>query len=247
MNIFVAAETASVKNFGELAKWGNAFTLERCTPDSLLDFLDVHDVPRLVIRSAMMPAQFMRELMMCPEGGDIVIENVNLISPDCAVLLRDLIMGGLMMERPKFRYVFIGNSGNELMPTQAEVMMMCTPIDLPLFVQRETLQHGIMSINVYPELLKDPASVLESMLSETPEFPTLKDNKVDMEDAEKQEAIKAGCTWNHGKDGSPTCAIWKAKVNGKIWYGSNTHRCYQAHSTLKAAIKSWHDVVEPSA
>lgn len=78
-------------------------------------------------------------------------------------------------------------------------------------------------------------------LNESPELKTLKKNKID---EEREQAMKAGCVWHYA---GRVCAIWKSIVNGKTWYGSNTHRCYQCHPTLKAAINSFHKVVEPSA
>jgi hypothetical protein len=36
-------------------------------------------------------------------------------------------------------------------------------------------------------------------------------------------------------------------VNGAVWYVSNTHRVYQADKNLKAAIKKFIEVVEPSS
>jgi YHS domain-containing protein len=53
--------------------------------------------------------------------------------------------------------------------------------------------------------------------------------------------------WPFGKKGADSPAVHKAVVKGKTWYWSSTHRCYQVDSTVKAAIKSFHKVVEPSA
>lgn len=87
---------------------------------------------------------------------------------------------------------------------------------------------------------------LKDLLTESPTLKTLKSKKVKLTDAERSKAMKAGCVW-HFSGGKPSCAIWKAVVSGKTYYGSNTHRCYQCHSTLDAAIKSFHKVVKPSA
>jgi hypothetical protein len=90
-------------------------------------------------------------------------------------------------------------------------------------------------------------AVVEELLEDGPTFATLKKHKVKLEPEERAKAIKAGAVWHKGQDGEPTCAIWKSVVNGKTHYGSNTHRCFQSKPTLAAAIKAFHDVVEPSA
>jgi hypothetical protein len=89
--------------------------------------------------------------------------------------------------------------------------------------------------------------IVDALLEGGPEFETLKKNKVKLEPEEREAAMKAGAVWHPGNHDKPTCAIWKAIVRGKTYYGCNTHRCFQAKSTLKAAIKAFHDVVEPSA
>jgi hypothetical protein len=99
--------------------------------------------------------------------------------------------------------------------------------------------HGLMSV-ARRELAKK--KVQES----GPTLKTLKAHKVALTDEERDEAMKAGAVWHFNGPDKPCCAIWKAVVRGKTYYGSNTHRCFQAHSTLKAAIRSYHDVVEPS-
>lgn len=89
-------------------------------------------------------------------------------------------------------------------------------------------------------------NIIEKLLVESgPEIRTLKDAKKQLEGAEKAAALEAGCVW-HFTD-KPTCAIYKSEIRGVTWYWSTTHRCYQADRTLKAAIKAWHEVVEPSA
>jgi hypothetical protein len=377
MNLDLAAETAKVLNFKALSEWGSTFSLERCTQEGFLAFLDINDVPRVVIERDLPPDAFIERLEQCPHGADIVIKDIRELSEECAAVLRDVLFGAPLCEPLKHRYFFVGVSDREgLGRNQAEVLAFCTPIDLPLFVQHETMQTGLMSLNVMvavEEGIKDwkkgdlltikdtytfefeskqitykhgckleflsrwdvrrvdvwdeenkreiimPATVLEAYplvrsdnhavmdeavdrqkcpvcaepvsgccrcsgphtmeqlgkghgahcinghrwsyqddgqalvlkesvsLEESPEFKTLKDNKVDLEDAERKEAMDAGCVWNFSHHAKPSCAIWKSVVRGKTYYGSNTHRCYQAHSTLKAAIKSFHDVVEPSS
>ena len=89
------------------------------------------------------------------------------------------------------------------------------------------------------------AHQIVDVLLESPQFKTLKKARRSLDEPERQQAVKAGCTWNFTD--KPTCAIWKAVVNGKTWYCSHTHRCFAADKTLKAAINSYHKTVEPSS
>jgi|SRR5271157_765736 len=90
-------------------------------------------------------------------------------------------------------------------------------------------------------------ALVENLLFESPELKTLKTARRQLDPEEREEVMKAGAVWHHGPDGEPTPGVWKAVVNGKTWYVSNTHRCYQAKPTLKGAIRAFHDVVEPSS
>lgn len=92
-------------------------------------------------------------------------------------------------------------------------------------------------------------SLTESLilLCESPEFKTLKKNKKPLSDQEREEVVNAQAVWNFGKNGSPSPAVWKSVVNGKTWYVSNTHRCFQAKKNLRSAIKAFHDVVKETS
>lgn len=88
----------------------------------------------------------------------------------------------------------------------------------------------------------------EDVLVESPEQKTLKDNKVKLTDEERSQVMNAKAVWHMGGVGADaTPAVWKSVVNGVTWYGCNTHRCIQVKKTLKAAIRAFHEVVEPSA
>lgn len=81
--------------------------------------------------------------------------------------------------------------------------------------------------------------LVENLLCEAPTMKTLKKHKVKLEPEERERAMKAGAVWHHGPGGEKSCAVWKAVVNGKTWYGCNTHRCYQVKPTLAGAIRAF--------
>lgn len=81
--------------------------------------------------------------------------------------------------------------------------------------------------------------------SKGPEFKTLEKNKVDLTDEERKQVIDADAVWNIND--RPTAAVWKSIVNGKTWYVTNTHRCFQSAQTLKGAIGKYHRVVKGTA
>lgn len=85
------------------------------------------------------------------------------------------------------------------------------------------------------------------LLIESPDLSTLKKNRRPLDDKERAAVMKAGAVWHMGANGSESPAVWKAVANGKTWYVSNTHRCYQCKPTLKAAIQAYHDVVKDTA
>ncbi len=74
--------------------------------------------------------------------------------------------------------------------------------------------------------------IVERLLQEAPEIKTLKANLKKLDDHEREAAGEA--------------PIKKSVVNGKTWYWSTTHRCYQARPTLKAAVNAYWKIVEPS-
>ena len=81
---------------------------------------------------------------------------------------------------------------------------------------------------------------LYEFLTETPDFKTLKKNKVNLADEERQKVMDAGATWNHGPKGQATPAVWKGKDSkGKMWFVCNTHRACQIKDSLGKAIKAY--------
>jgi len=81
------------------------------------------------------------------------------------------------------------------------------------------------------------AQQLQSLV-EVYKYSDLKNRKITLDPEERDQAMKAGCTWNY--TGEPTCAIWKARTKaGKIVYGSNTHRAMSVEDTLPKAIQKF--------
>jgi len=82
--------------------------------------------------------------------------------------------------------------------------------------------------------------------SKGPKMKVLEKNKKPLTDEERKEVMDRGAIWHHGPNGEGTPAVWKAEVDGKMWYVCNTHRAFQCKPTLKGAIKSY-DFIETTA
>ena len=79
-----------------------------------------------------------------------------------------------------------------------------------------------------------------------PKMETLKKNKKNLTNEERKEVMDRGAVWHHGPNGEATPAVWKAEVDGKMWFVCNTHRAYQCKPTLKGAISSY-DFIETTS
>ncbi len=80
-----------------------------------------------------------------------------------------------------------------------------------------------------------------------PDFKTLKKNKVKLSDEEREKAMNADAVWHFNGPDKPVCAIWKSEVDGKTYYGTNTHRAFNTASTLKGAISKYHSFIKGTA
>jgi hypothetical protein len=80
-----------------------------------------------------------------------------------------------------------------------------------------------------------------------PDLDVLKKGKIALSDEERSLVMKSKAVWHHGAGGKESPAVWKSKVEGDIWYVTNTHRAYQAKSTLQGAIDAYHDFIKSTA
>lgn len=86
------------------------------------------------------------------------------------------------------------------------------------------------------------------LLTESDDFEKLKKNKVPLTDEEHKECMKRKAVWNPSHLNKPVPAVWKSKdKNGNVTYVTNTHRAYNTASTLKGAIKRFHDFIKGTA
>ena len=72
-----------------------------------------------------------------------------------------------------------------------------------------------------------------------PSQKALKDNRVALDPEERKLVMRRKAVWHHGPGGNASPAIWKSVVNGKTYYGCNTHRAIQVKNNLKAAIRAF--------
>ena len=75
----------------------------------------------------------------------------------------------------------------------------------------------------------------------------LKKFKVALTPEERGECLTKKAIWHHGKNGAPSPAVWKSVNKGKTTFVTNTHRAYNTATTLKGAIKCYHDFIKGTA
>ena len=85
-------------------------------------------------------------------------------------------------------------------------------------------------------------------LTEKNEFKKLQDCKVALSKEERAECMDRKAVWHHGPNGGPSPAVWKSvNKDGKSTFVTNTHRAYNTASTMKGAIKRFHDFIKGTA
>lgn len=87
-------------------------------------------------------------------------------------------------------------------------------------------------------------------------YEVLEKNKIPLTDEERKEVFKKDAVWHYGFSKDPNTgrrvkkvsAVWKSKdKEGNIVYITNTHRAFATASTLKGAIKEYHDNIKGTA
>lgn len=90
-----------------------------------------------------------------------------------------------------------------------------------------------------------PVQIVEA--ERAPALKVLKAGRTSLTSEEREKCMQAEAVWHNGPGNSAVCAVWKANVDGSIWYGSNTHRAYSASRTLAGAIKRFNDFVKTTS
>jgi len=85
-------------------------------------------------------------------------------------------------------------------------------------------------------VVAQPPMVLETR---HPKMKALKDNRVELDDAERKEVMRRGAVWHKSPGGKASPAVWKSEIRGKTYYVCNTHRAMQVKPTLKGAIRAF--------
>lgn len=86
----------------------------------------------------------------------------------------------------------------------------------------------------------------EFIYLESPEWKTLNKNKVKLTPEERKKVMDSKAVWHFHHIG-PTPAVWKAEVDGKTWYVTNTHRAFNVRPTLQGAIGRFHKFIRSTA
>lgn len=79
---------------------------------------------------------------------------------------------------------------------------------------------------------------------DAPSYDVLKKNKVDLDPEERAEVMKRDAVWHFSHLKKPSPAVWKAEVGDRVYFVTNTHRAYNVCTTLKGAIKRYHDFIK---
>ena len=81
------------------------------------------------------------------------------------------------------------------------------------------------------------------------EFDSLQKNKVTLTAEERNKVMKSKAVWHHGTKNQATPAVWKSinPKTKKTTFVCHTHRAYNTATTLKGAIKRFHDFIKSTA
>lgn len=85
-------------------------------------------------------------------------------------------------------------------------------------------------------------------LTEAYKFAALQANKKPLSETERKKVLESKATFNMGKNGQPSSAIWKSKDSqGNTVYVTNTHRAFAVAKTLEGAIRKFHNEIKETA
>ena len=147
----------------------------------------------------------------------------------------------------KQAWQIIGHEGRHRMNAVKKYFGPNTKIPVHIFPRDGLRARDINSTMAHAPLLPEKKRQDLNEGKGEPEFKTLKKNKKPLTDEERAEVMKSGATWNMGSGGKPSPAVWKAVVDGKTWYVTNTHRAYNVRPTLKGAISRYHKFIKTTA
>ena len=86
---------------------------------------------------------------------------------------------------------------------------------------------------------------LIQFLIEANEFKSLEKYKKPLTNDERNIVMKRKAVWHHGPNGEATPAVWKSiDKKGKCTYITHTHRAFNTATTLKGAIRRYHDFIK---
>jgi len=88
---------------------------------------------------------------------------------------------------------------------------------------------------------------IKQLFERASELETLEKYKKPLTDEEREDCLKSKAVWHRGKNGAPSPAVWKSVNGKKTTYITNTHRAFNTATTLKGAIKKYHDFIKGTA
>ncbi len=90
--------------------------------------------------------------------------------------------------------------------------------------------------SVYEPLYRKKFNVGEA---KKPSLKVLKKHRQQLEPEERRMVLRRKAVWHDTGERKPTPGVWKAVVDGKSWYVSNTHRAVSIKPNLGAAIRAF--------
>lgn len=114
-------------------------------------------------------------------------------------------------------------------------------------------------MSLYERVVRGPCQPRQTSLREskgTPPFKALRKGRQKLSPQERAICMKQKAVWHNRLKRNKrtgemmhlaTPAVWKAEVNGKTWYVTNTHRAYNVTPTLNGTIGRYHRFIKSTA